>query len=104
MLELEIQLMLERYQDRLREAEERRLYQLAMAANGRRGHLRIRVAARLGSWMVAAGRRLEVREEHVELSSASPYKRVPQSLVASWHKADDCGPDGKLEGSLRKVA
>ena len=94
MLDLEIRQAMERYQDRLREAEEHRLYQAALAANGHRGYLRKRVAARLGIWMIAVGRRLEAQNGHDtlrdELPEATPI-RAPQQLVASWSRVIDCG-------------
>ena len=111
MLDLEIRQAMERYQDRLREAEERRLYRDALEANGHRGYLRKRLVARLGVWMIAVGRRLEAQNGHVglpdELPPATSSIRIPQQLVASWGKVVDCGDqDGRLagEGWFRKVA
>jgi hypothetical protein len=106
MLEVEIKQAFERYEDRLREAEEYRLYRSALAANGGNGHLRKRVAAQVGTWMIAAGRRLGAQDGPTDPTPSIRYARVHQQLVASLNKTIDCGPDGKLagEGRFRKVA
>ena len=114
MLDLEIRQAMERYQDRLREAEQDRLYQLALEANGHRGHLRRRAAARLGMWMIAVGRRLEAQNGHAgfsEVPASSPTSLpAPHQFVASWstvHKAVDCGDQGVgpvIERRFRRVA
>lgn len=106
MLEVELQQAMERYHDRLREAEEHRLYQSAMCANGHR-HLRQRLATNLGSWMVSVGRRLGAPEDHPDMSPAPSYsvRALPQFTV-SWSKTLDCGPDENLggDGAFRKIA
>ena len=111
MLDLEIRQAMERYHDRLREADERRLYRAALDANGHTGYLRKRVVARLGVWMIAVGRRLEAQNGHDglrdELPAAAASIRAPQQLVASWSKVIDCGDlDGLPAGEsrYRKVA
>ena len=114
MLDLEIRQAMERYQDRLREAEQNRQYQLALQANGHRGYLRKRAAARLGIWLIVVGRRLEAQNGHDGLHDGHPAAatplRAPQQLVASWSqvsKVVDCGDqDGgsAFTGPFRKVA
>src|SRR3954452_15810215 len=106
MLDLEIRQAMERYESRLRDAEEYHLYREALGANPYTGQLRRRVAVRLGTWMVAAGRRLEAQNGHTEPSSNPLYVRVPQQFVGSRSTIVDCGQDGHLviEGPFRKVA
>jgi hypothetical protein len=106
MLEVEIQQAMERYHDRLREAEENRLYQSALCANGYR-HLRQRLATNLGSLMIRAGRRLGASDDRPDPSPAPSYsiRALPQFTV-SWSKTLDCGSDEDLEGErgFRKIA
>ena len=77
MLDLEIRQAMERYQDRLREAEQNRQYQLALQANGHRGYLRKRAAARLGIWLIVVGRRLEAQNGHDGLHDGHPAPATP---------------------------
>jgi hypothetical protein len=98
MFDHEIRQAMDRYQARLREAEQDRLYEIALEANGRRGYLRKRVAVRLGVWMIAVGRRLEAqngRDGFREASPASPTPRpAPQQFVASWNRVSQVGDCG----------
>jgi hypothetical protein len=106
MLELEIRQAMQRYEDRLREADEYRLSQLAVEANGRSGYLRKRIAARVGIWMITVGRRLEAQDGRLDPSPAPRYVRVPQQPVAQRSTVIDCGAEGKLviDGPIRRVA